>query len=45
MMKFPHATDLMATPMFVDIRYFPFVLGTRDMALVCRQMRKDEVGA
>jgi len=29
----------------VDIRSFPFALGARDVALVRRQMRKDEFGA
>jgi hypothetical protein len=36
MMKFPRATDLMATPMPVEIRSFPFALGARDVALVRR---------
>jgi hypothetical protein len=45
MMKFPRATDLMATLMPVDIRSFPFAPGARDVAQVRRQMRKDEVGA
>ena len=31
-------------PMPVDIRSFPFALGARDVALVRRQLRGDDVG-
>ena len=31
-------------PMPADIRSFPFALGARDVALVRRQMRRDDVG-
>jgi hypothetical protein len=40
----PRATILMATPCRRIPRLFPFALGARDVALVRRQMRGDDVG-
>ncbi len=40
----PRATVLNGDSMSTDIRSFPFALGARDVALVRRQLRGDDVG-